>query len=63
MNDRVEPDDYGSRVHERSYDSCHHRADLIVVGVPGRGPLSRFFLGSVSTRLVDHADNSILIAR
>lgn len=41
----------------------HHRADLIVVGARGRGPLSRFFLGSVSTRLLDHADSSILIAR
>ena len=43
--------------------ASHHRADLIIVGARGRGPVSRFFLGSVSTRLLDHADSSILIAR
>ena len=63
MNDRVEPDDYGWRVHERTYDSCPHRADLIADGARGRGPVSRFFRGSVATRLPDHADSSILIAR
>lgn len=36
-------------------------ADLIVVGSRGLGRAARFFLGSVSTRVVTNADRSVLI--
>jgi nucleotide-binding universal stress UspA family protein len=39
------------------------RADLVLVGARGHGAVARFFLGSVSTRVLDHARASVLIAR
>lgn len=38
-------------------------ADLIVVGSHGYGPIRRFFLGSVSLFVAQHAPCSVLIAR
>lgn len=38
-------------------------ADLIVVGSHGRGYWSRALLGSVSDRVVNHANCSVLVAR
>ncbi len=38
-------------------------ADLIAVGTHGRTGLSRLLLGSVATRVVRHADTSVLVAR
>ena len=39
------------------------RADLIVVGSRGRGPLASMLLGSVSAEIVEHAPCSVLVAR
>jgi len=38
-------------------------ADLTVVGSHGRGRIDRFFLGSVSSYVVDHATSAVLIVR
>ncbi len=39
------------------------QADLVVVGSHGRGPVSRFFLGSVSDFVVRHAASPVLVVR
>ncbi len=39
------------------------RADLIVTGAKGLGAIGRFLLGSVSTRVVQHANCSVLVVR
>jgi nucleotide-binding universal stress UspA family protein len=38
-------------------------ADLIVMGAKGLGAIDRFVLGSVSTRVVQHADCAVLVVR
>ena len=38
-------------------------ADLIVTGAKGLGAVSRFLMGSVSTRIVQHAHCSVLVVR
>jgi nucleotide-binding universal stress UspA family protein len=38
-------------------------ADLIVMGAQGLGALDRFFLGSVSTRVVQYANCAVLVVR
>ncbi|MCX5728521.1 MAG: universal stress protein [Nitrospirae bacterium] len=40
-----------------------HHADLIVMGAKGLGAIARFLLGSVSTRVVQHANCSVLVVR
>ena len=40
-----------------------HEADLIVTGAKGLGAVGRFLLGSVSTRVVQHASCSCLVVR
>jgi len=40
-----------------------HEADLIVTGAKGLGAIGRFLLGSVSTRVVQHASCSVLVVR
>ena len=40
-----------------------HHADLIVMGAKGLGAIARFLLGSVSTRVVQHAHCSVLVVR
>jgi nucleotide-binding universal stress UspA family protein len=40
-----------------------HQADLIVMGAKGLGAVDRFLLGSVSMRVVQHANCSVLIVR
>jgi nucleotide-binding universal stress UspA family protein len=40
-----------------------HHADLIVMGAKGLDAVSRFLLGSVSTRVVQHANCSVLVVR
>ena len=37
--------------------------DLIVMGAKGLGAIARFLLGSVSTRVVQHANCSVLVVR
>ncbi len=38
-------------------------ADLTVIGSHGRGRLDRFFLGSVSSYVVDHATSTVMVVR
>ncbi|KAF5034437.1 putative universal stress protein [anaerobic digester metagenome] len=38
-------------------------ADLTVVGSHGKGRLDRFFLGSTSSYVVDHATSTVMVAR
>ncbi len=40
-----------------------HGTDLIVAGAKGLGAVARFFLGSVSTKLVQHSACSVLVVR
>jgi nucleotide-binding universal stress UspA family protein len=40
-----------------------HHADLIVMGAKGLSAIDRFFLGSVSTRVVQHANCAVLVVR
>jgi nucleotide-binding universal stress UspA family protein len=40
-----------------------HKADLIVAGAKGLGAFARFFLGSVSTNLIQHSSCSVLVVR
>jgi nucleotide-binding universal stress UspA family protein len=40
-----------------------HHADLIVMGAKGLSAIDRFLLGSVSTRVVQHANCSVLVVR
>ena len=37
--------------------------DLVVVGSHGRGRLDRFFLGSVSSYVVDHVTSAVMVIR
>jgi nucleotide-binding universal stress UspA family protein len=39
------------------------KVDLIVTGAKGQGAIARFLLGSVSTRIVQHSDCSVLVVR
>ena len=43
--------------------AAKHHADLIVMGAKGLDAVSRFLLGSVSTRVVQHASCSVLVVR
>jgi len=40
-----------------------NKTDLIVAGAKGLGAMGRFFLGSVSTKLVEHSACSVLVVR
>jgi nucleotide-binding universal stress UspA family protein len=40
-----------------------HKADLIVAGAKGLGAIARFFLGSISTKLIQHSTCSVLVVR
>jgi nucleotide-binding universal stress UspA family protein len=39
------------------------RADLVVVGARGLGPIDRLFLGSVSERVLQHTRCSVLVVK
>jgi len=43
--------------------AAKQHADLIVMGAQGLGAMGRFLLGSVSTRVVQHANCSVLVVR
>ena len=50
--------DPGSAIVEAAKD-----ADLVVVGSRGLNRIKRVFLGSVSTKVVQHADTDVLVVR
>jgi len=43
--------------------AAKHQADLIIMGAQGLGAIDRFFLGSVSTRVVQQANCAVLVVR
>ena len=43
--------------------ASEHQTDLIVMGAKGLGAVDRFLLGSVSARVVQHANCAVLIVR
>ncbi|MEO8339994.1 MAG: universal stress protein, partial [Nitrospirota bacterium] len=43
--------------------AAQQHAGLIVMGAQGLAATDRFFLGSVSTRVVQHADRAVLVVR
>jgi len=53
----------GNRAEEIMNVAAKHQADLIVMGAKGLGAIDRFLLGSVSTRVVQHANCSVLVVR
>ena len=53
----------GNRAEKIMKVASKHRADLIVMGAKGLGAIDRFLLGSVSTRVVQHANCSVLVVR
>ena len=53
----------GNRAQEIMNVAAKHQADLIVMGAKGLGAIDRFLLGSVSTRVVEQANCSVLVVR
>jgi nucleotide-binding universal stress UspA family protein len=53
----------GNPAEEIMKASSKQHADLIVMGAKGLGAIARFLLGSVSTRVVQHANCSVLVVR
>jgi nucleotide-binding universal stress UspA family protein len=43
--------------------ASQQKADLIVMGAKGLGAIARFLIGSVSTRVVQHANCAVLVVR
>jgi nucleotide-binding universal stress UspA family protein len=54
---------FGNRAEEIIKMAAKQGADLIVMGAQGLGAVDRFLLGSVSTRVVEQADCSVLVVR
>jgi nucleotide-binding universal stress UspA family protein len=53
----------GNPAQEIMKAASQQRADLIVMGAQGLGAIARFLIGSVSTRVVQHAKGSVLVVR
>ena len=53
----------GNPAEEIMKAASQQRADLIVMGAQGLGAIARFLIGSVSTRVVQHAKGSVLVVR
>jgi len=53
----------GNPAEEIMKAAVEHVADLIVMGAQGLGAVDRFLLGSVSTRVVQHATCAVLVVR
>ncbi len=53
----------GNPAEEIMKAAVKHDADLIVMGAQGQGAIDRFLLGSVSTRVVQHATCAVLVVR
>jgi len=54
---------FGKPADEIMNVAAKHQADLIVMGAQGLGAIARFLLGSVSTRVVQQANRSVLVVR
>ena len=54
---------FGNPAEEIMKVASTQHADLIVMGAKGLGAIARFLLGSVSTRVVQHAHCSVLVVR
>ncbi|WP_373047824.1 universal stress protein [Vulgatibacter sp.] len=60
--DRVEVIiEYGNPADTIVAQAAERNADLIVMGARGMGPVGRFFVGSVSDRVVHHAGRSVTV--
>ena len=44
-------------------EAADEKSDLIIIGTRGQSGISRFLLGSVSSKVVSHAHCSVLVAR
>ena len=53
----------GNPAEEIMKTASQKKADLIVVGAKGLGAVARFLIGSVSTRVVQHANSAVLVVR
>jgi nucleotide-binding universal stress UspA family protein len=53
----------GNPAEEIMKAASREQADLIVMGAKGLGAIARFLLGSVSTRVVQHTNGSVLVVR
>ena len=53
----------GNPAEEIMKTASKQKADLIVMGAKGLGAIARFLIGSVSTRVVQHAKGSVLVVR
>ena len=53
----------GNPAEEIMKAASQQQPDLIVMGAQGHGVIARFLLGSVSTRVVQHANSSVLVVR
>jgi len=55
--------EFGKPAEEIRNVAAKQHADLIVMGAQGLGAVTRFLIGSVSTRVVQHADCAVLVVR
>jgi nucleotide-binding universal stress UspA family protein len=53
----------GNPAEEIMKAATRQKADLIVMGAKGLGAIARFLIGSVSTRVVQHANCAVLVVR
>ena len=53
----------GNPAEEIMKAASQQQADLIVMGAKGLGAIARFLIGSVSTRVVQHANCAVLVVR
>ena len=54
---------FGKPAEEIMQAASKEHADLIVMGAQGLGAVARFLIGSVSTRVVQHANCAVLVVR
>jgi nucleotide-binding universal stress UspA family protein len=53
----------GNPAEEIMKTASQQQADLIVMGAKGLSAVARFLIGSVSTRVVQHAKGAVLVVR
>jgi nucleotide-binding universal stress UspA family protein len=54
---------FGKPAEEIMKEAAKEHAELIVMGAQGLGAVARFLIGSVSTRVVQHANCAVLVVR